>query len=422
MILCRFMIRIDEKVVLVLTFLIIGLLIGSCGKNAPDQPTGFKVVKFDPIAVSKSNSTLTWAHFMPWFENPETTGDGKWGMHWTMNTKNPGEMDGNGKREIASHFYPLTGPYASSDQNIIEYQLLLMKYSGIDGILIDWYGSTDWNDYKSNRKNSEAIINAIDKVGLKFAVVYEDQTIPVVLKNDASTDRISAAQADMLYLEQNYFSNPSYILLDGKPLLLVFGPSEFHQPTEWEEIFSTLSTKPCFLTLNGASKQAGESCSGEYIWVDNSSLDNKYGNMNKFDVFIGGAYPGFHDFYKQGGWGEGFSWSIDMNNGETFRQNLQKAKTAKAKYVQLITWNDYGEGTMIEPTQELGFTLLEHVQNFIGVNYQATELEKIYDLYNLRKSNADNSDNQKFLDQSFYYLVSLQTEKAIHLIDSLNIK
>jgi hypothetical protein len=413
------MIRIGENVVLVLTYLAIGLLAGSCTKNVPDQPADFKVVKFDPAVVSKSNSTETWAHFMPWFERSEIGGESKWGMHWTMNTKNPGVMDGTGKREIASHFYPLTGPYSSSDPDIIEYQLLLMKYSGIDGILIDWYGSTDWNDYKSNRVNSEAIINVLDKVGLKFAIVYEDQTIPVVVKNEASVDRISAAQADMLYIEQNYFSNPSYIKIDGKPLLLVFGPSEFHQPTEWEEIFSTLSSIPCFITLNGASSHAGEFASGEYIWVDNSSLDNKYGNRNKFDVFIGGAYPGFLDFYKEGGWGEGFSWSIDMKNGETFRQNLQKAKNADVDYLQLITWNDYGEGTMIEPTQELGFKLLELVQNFTGVTYSATELEKIFDLYNLRKSNKDNSENQKFLDQSFYYLVSLQTEKGIHLIDSL---
>jgi hypothetical protein len=141
--------------------------------------------------------------------------------------------------------------------------------------------------------------------------------------------------------------------------------------------------------------------------------------MSKFDVFVGGAYPGFQDFYKEGGWGDGFSWSIDMNNGETFRQNLQKAKNAGVKYVQLITWNDYGEGTMIEPTQELGYTLLEKVQEFTGVTYGENELENIYDLYNLRISNGNNSDNQKYLDQSFYDLVSLHTDKAIHLIDSL---
>jgi len=224
----------------------------------------------------------------------------------------------------------------------------------------------------------------------------------------------------MTYLEENYFSNPSYITIDNKPLLLVFGPEEFHLSSEWGEVFSVLSTEPCFLPLNGASNQTTPYSSGEYIWVDNSSLDNKYGNMGKFDLFIAGAYPGFNDFYKEGGWGDGFSWSIDFKNGETLKQNLQKAKNAKAEYVQLITWNDYGEGTIIEPTLEYGYDLLEIVQYFTGVNYTTAELEKIMDLYNLRKKYGNTSDNKKYLDQAFYYFVSLQQEKAIYLTDSLN--
>jgi hypothetical protein len=391
----------------------------SCNNNTPDQPGDFQVVKFEPSDVSKTNSMELWAHFMPWFENKESSADGKWGMHWTMSSKNPDNVDQEGKREIASHYYPLTGPYASSDHDIIEYQLLLMKYSGIDGILIDWYGSSDINDYGSNRRNSEAIINSIGEVGLKFAIVYEDQTIAKVVENDNSLDETSVAQSDMTYIEQNYFNNPSYITIDNKPLLLVFGPQTLKSADKWGEVFSVISKEPCFLTLNGAYNLAKPYCSGEYIWVDNSSLDNKYAAMKNFGVSVAGAYPGFNDFYKEGGWGDGFTWNIDFKEGETLRQNLLKAKNANARYVQLITWNDYGEGTIIEPTLQYGNSLLEIVQDFSGVNYTAKELEKIMDLYNLRKKYGGTSDNKKYLDQAFYYLVSLQQEKAFQLTDSL---
>jgi hypothetical protein len=395
--------------------------IAACGnEDSDDGPKAFVVTKFAPVSVQKTNKTAVYAHYMPWFETPETTGNGKWGMHWTMNTQNPETMDENGKRNIASHFYPLTGPYASSDLSIIEYHLLLMKYSGIDGILIDWYGSFDVNDYGSNRKNSEALIDALDEVGLKFAVVYEDRTVPLVVEKGGAANRVEAAQADMVYLEQNYFGKPNYIQIDGKPLLMVFGPEEFHQQAEWGEIFSVFNQAPTFVTLNGTSQQTQPHSSGEYVWVDQGSLDPKYATKSKFTVFIGGAYPSFADFYKQGGWGTGFDWSIDPKNGETFKLNLQKAKTAGVDYLQLITWNDYGEGTMIEPTEEFGFTMLEHVQAFTGVNYTKTELEKIFDLYQLRKSKTT-ADAKKQLDQVFYYLVSLQSEKAIHIIDSLQL-
>ncbi|MBN1926501.1 MAG: hypothetical protein JW798_11755 [Prolixibacteraceae bacterium] len=403
------------------TFQVMVLLIGAsvlvaCEKEEEEKPGTFSLVKYEPVKVLKTNSTETWAHIMPWFVSSEFSSNGNWGIHWTMNTMNPEKTDENGKRQIASHFYPLTGPYASNDPDIIEYQILLMKYSGIDGVLIDWYGSTDFNDYKINRDNSEAIINALDEAGLKFAIVYEDRTIQEVVKKDASLTRIDAAINDMLYLEENYFSNPSYIQIDGKPLLLVFGPVEFHQPSEWEEIFSVLSEDPCFVVLNGKSNETSPISSGEYIWVDEGSLDNKYGNLDKFDLFIGGAYPGFLDFYKEGGWGKGY-FTIDHKQGDTFKETLQKAKNANTDYLQLITWNDYGEGTMIEPTEEFGFTLLEHVQDFTGVSYTLNELEYIFNFYELRKNLKQ--DDQKFLDQAFYYFVSLQSEKAVHIIDSM---
>jgi len=393
--------------------------LGSCGDDPQENGNSFTVKVYAPVDVPKTNPVPVWAHYMPWFETRETSSDGQWGMHWTMSTKNPDHEDETGKREIASWFYPLIGPYASGDRDVLEYHLLLMKYAGIDGVLIDWYGSSDRNDYQSIRSNSEALINALDEAGLDFAIVYEDRTITSAVSADPEFDRIAGAQDDMLYLEQHYFSNSSYITVNEKPLLLVFGPEEFHEPDEWAEIFSVLLPEPCFVVLNGKSGQTSPHSSGEYIWVDNSSLDTKYSGRNEFDVFIGGAYPGFKDFYEEGGWGTGMSWQIDHNNGETFKTNLQKATAAGVDYLQLITWNDFGEGTMIEPTLEFEFDLLEHVQHNTGVAFEKAELGKIYDLYVLRKEWSGKAEEQKRLDQAFYYFVSLQTDKAVHLIDSL---
>ena len=90
--------------------------------------------------------------------------------------------------------------------------------------------------------------------------------------------------------------------------------------------------------------------------------------------------------------------------------------------VQLITWNDYGEGTMIEPTMEFGYTMLEHVQNFTGVNYDQRTLSSIFDQYQLRKKYHDDAEKNKMLDQTFYYFVSLQVDEAVSLIDSLQVQ
>jgi len=64
-------------------------------------------------------------HYKPWFETPEY--QGFWGWHWKMNSMNPENILSNGQREIASHYYPLIGPYASNDPDVLEYHFNLME-------------------------------------------------------------------------------------------------------------------------------------------------------------------------------------------------------------------------------------------------------------------------------------------------------
>jgi len=407
----------------------IGFIISACDKKdkdpvIPDNNNGNNdtIVKYDPVDVGKSNSIKIYVHYMPWFETKETSDDGQWGQHWKMATQDPDIIDGDGKRQIAAHYYPLIGPYASVDKDVIEYHLLLMKYIGVDGILIDWYGTIDLYDYPLILRNSEELIDMLDEVGLDFAIVYEDRTVKTAFDNGAIDDMIEAAQADMDYIETYYFKKKEYIEINDKPLLLNFGPEAFHAEAEWTEIFENLNPKPCFLLLWYTAEQAGANATGEYAWVyqNNSHLDNFYTyQAPKFDVAFGGAYPGFHDFYAEGGWGDGMDWVIEHNDGATMEETLDKAGEADIDYLQLITWNDFGEGTMIEPTLEFGYTLLEKVQSFAQVTYGTDELESIYDLYQLRKQYKDDAKKQVIMDQSFYYFVSLQADKATHLLDSI---
>jgi hypothetical protein len=122
--------------------LIVFLSLIACKKETSINDEGLytgTVVAYAPISVSKTNTKKIFAHVMPWFES-KTSNSGTWGQHWTMANQNPDVIGSDGKRQIAAHFYPLIGPYASGDTNVIEYQLLLMKLSGIDGVFIDWPG------------------------------------------------------------------------------------------------------------------------------------------------------------------------------------------------------------------------------------------------------------------------------------------
>src|SRR5450432_1591323 len=154
------------------------------------------------VAVPKTNPIPLYVHYMPWFQTPETLGANNWGFHWKMNNKNPNIIGPNGERQIASNYYPLIGPYDSSDPYVIEYHMLLMKLSGIDGVIVDWYGTNGTNGDKTPLLNaSNAIVAKAGNFGLKFGVTLEDRFA-------SSTGDVTA---NLNYLAQNYYTQPNYI-------------------------------------------------------------------------------------------------------------------------------------------------------------------------------------------------------------------
>ncbi|MCP3135949.1 glycoside hydrolase family 71/99-like protein [Pyxidicoccus sp. QH1ED-7-1] len=356
---------------------------------------------------------------MPWFETPASSGNGAWGIHWTMANQNPNVVDGSGRRQIASHYYPLIGPYASGDKDVIEYQLLLMKYAGVDGVLVDWPGTVNAWDYAKNRQNADALIARTAAVGLDFALVYEDHNIKLAFDAGFISNKLAAAQNDINALKNQYFPQGNHIKVNNAPLLLVFGPQTFQSPAEWSNLFAPLSPKPTFLTLWYESPEAGGNASGEYAWIysDFTAGLNHFYNNHPVPLKLGVAYPGFHTFYSAGGWG-GPTWSLPHNGLSSFGQTLDLAKNSgSVNHIQLATWNDYGEGTMLEPTREFGYGFLTTLQQKLGVPYSQRELELINTLYQQRKQYAGNAAKQAELDQAFSYLVSLQVTQAANILN-----
>ena len=81
------------------------------------------------------------------------------------------------------------------------------------------------------------------------------------------------------------------------------------------------------------------------------------------------------------------------------------------------TWNDYGEGTQIEPTVQDGFTDLEEIQKFTGVPYGLSQLELVYDLYQAREEYLNNATEESLLNQASSDINNLDFAPATTIID-----
>jgi len=396
------------------------LLVFSCKKSKPGNTAANTATTGNsttPVAVTKTNPQKVYVHYMPWFDDSLTSGTGTWGYHWKMNTQDPSIILANGRRDIASWFYPMIGPYASSDTDVINYHMMLMKYAGIDGVIVDWYGTHAVYDYPNIKRNTDSIFNHIGGSGLQFAICYEDATLPNV-KAVAGIDTVTAAQQDFEFLQSNYFTSKNYITVDGKPLLLCFGPQGLETPSDWQTAFSIFSNQPFFLTLQDHQSLAGSSASGSFAWVESSNMTNlqNFYSANFPATSLGAAYPGFKDYYAQGGAG---STLFLIDYGATLQNTLTLSQTNNAQFIQIITWNDYGEGTMIEPTLDFNFSSLQTIQQYTGVTYTVTELQLIYKWYTLRKKYKGTSTDIQ-LSLAYEYLSALDLTQAHAILDSLN--
>ena len=361
-------------------------------------------------------------HYMPWFDSPNYNNN--WGAHWTMANKNPNVIvdEITGKREIASHYYPLIGPYDSQDPNVIEYHLLLMKYSGIDGILINWYGKVGTNgDIDLLLENSNAIVAASEVLDIDFSVIMEDRFVG----NENGLNPVDYVHINIEYLKNNYFPKNNFIRASsGKPFFGIFGPININDEASWDYAMTATEEDVVFLPLYWDKYKVGQNAGGGYDWVIESGVSgiNYFYNSvaSTLDYAMGCAYPGFNDFYAEGGWGNNYFY-LEHNDGKLLNQTLDLAIQNKTSIdaLQLVTWNDFGEGTMYEPTYEYGFKMLTNLQAKLGVSYSEYELQQIYRLFDLRKKYSNDQSIQNTLNQTRDYFINYQVSDAIALMDNI---
>lgn len=311
-------------------------------------------------------------HYMPWYKTPDVRGS--WGSHWTGHQRqhDPDQTGEDGLPDIWSHYHPLIGLYDSTDRDVLECQLLQMKLAGVDGVVADWYGIAPHADYPEIHAATLALFAAAREAGMWLAVCYEDRSVKLLVDwGKLPADQAAASLADTFrWLQENWFEQPHYFRLAGRPLVLVFGPmyEPFRDPEPWRAAMAGLPVRPAFSALHNLWRQAG--ADGGFSWVHVDPWDGgfsdetvkvrigevfRYYTQNPAEA-MASAYPGFNDVYADR------HRELDYRGGKVMEQTLEVAMKGPWKIIQLVTWNDYGEGTMIEPTVEFGYRFLEAVQ------------------------------------------------------------
>ncbi len=355
-----------------------------------------------PVCSAQESQSTLLVHYMPWYQAKPYSET--WGWHWTMNAFDPEKIEDD-RRAIASKFYPTIGPYDSSDPAVIEFHLLTMKVAGIRGIIVDWYGLQDFRDYALLHENTSRLIPYVERFGMLFAICYEDQTIPALVEagNLDASGRIDHATREIKWLGDNWFSKPNYLQVAGKPVLLSFGQTGLSD-SEWQATLLNQSKPIYYLSqhhrrtsavgvFDWPVPQEGLAATERFIREHGATVQAEKELQEELMPVV---FPRFVDIYKEANvhpsWGQ-----IADDQGATFQKTLELALSTNSRLVQLATWNDWGEGTVLEPSVEFGFRDLKVLQKRLEKQpgaknlYSEADFELPLKLYELRKSEGGKS-------------------------------
>lgn len=361
-----------------------------------------------------SNKPDFMVHYMPWFvARPFSK---VWGWHWTMGKCDPDKVV-NGRREVAAFDQPIIGPYDSADPDVLEYHLLLMKTAGIAGVIVDWYGRTDFRDYALLHQNTLKLIEVCQKFEMKLAICYEDQTITALVREGrlAKGDRERHALDELNWLARNFFTLGCYYQLDGRPLLLSFGHDGL-SVEEWARVLGMLEKPLQYLSQNIRRRGAA----GGFDWPSPKSgtaaAERFVMQSQSWPHAIPVIYPRFLDYYAQAGVGESYG-RVEDRDGRTFDETMQFALKSQRPVLQIATWNDWGEGTVIEPGLTTGYRDLVKIRALIknesGAKPEEDPLRLPERLFLARKkSGRENQPIQNKLDQVARWISSGQFQNA----------
>jgi hypothetical protein len=258
--------------------------------------------------------------------------------------------------------------------NTIEYVKALyadLVAAGFNGISIDWYGPGSfedqftqlWKTYcASVPGNTMKYLICADK-GMKSAT------------GGALTQAV--LQANINYIDTNYWSDANYALLSGSPILQFFGVREYLKSTQFggsdaavDAAMSAVkgATTAAYWQFFEESLIAKSYCDGCFMWTSNRSTG--ISGTDPFNLVriaaIDTAFaahptkpcslsfvPGF-DGYTTGSvsWSKGkYLPRIYPAHGSCWMSRAAQANSlyrSQYAFVMVPTWNDYQEGSQIE--------------------------------------------------------------------------
>lgn len=271
---------------------------------------------------------LVLAHYYPWYGTPDGP-SGRWN-HWDPVTPHHGSAD-----------TPSLGFYDSRDPEVLRQHIDWARDAGIDAFVVSWWGP---------RSFEEGSLNIL--LELLEEEQVEDFAITVMIEQASSGSNL---RDQIRYVLERNGASPAWLRADGRPVLFLFGrvASEFSRST----LEAALGGRSVFAVADGVTfSDAAAAFDGilfynplpdlagyESVFPDVVNEHNASGR-----IVVAAALPGYDDTNTV----RPARFRISRTDGAMYRRMWRTADLGD--WVAITSWNEWHEGTEIEPSEEYG--------------------------------------------------------------------
>jgi glycoprotein endo-alpha-1,2-mannosidase len=278
-----------------------------------------------------------------WWGNPQV--DGRY-RHWQNNGHDPAAGD------LCSDFRPLLGAYSSRDDSVLRQHMAWIAAAGIGTIVISWWGRGSYEDYAV-----ASVMATAAEQGLKCCFMLE----PYAGIGPASIT------SDIRYLIDTYGRHPAFyrsakadkwgLSLQPRPVFYTYDFYTFGGIWQIMKAIRGTSYEAIFIANNSPPADCSNIDPGRYDGFYNYGIAEEdgthfatvglrlRGNSLLWSPSIG---PGYSD-KTNGGTG-----SVARRQGDHLREMFQRAAASYPSFIAITSFNEWHEGTQIEPAFEYG--------------------------------------------------------------------
>ncbi len=269
-----------------------------------------------PNANYQPAAPIRAAFFYPWF--PEA---------WTQHSIFP-----------YTNYHPSLGWYSSKDDAIIDQQLALARKSLLDVFISSWWGQGHHTDAALQYILPRSTRAGSPYPNLRWAIYYENES-----QGDPSAAQLTS---DLQYLAGKVFSQPGYLRVNGRPVVFVYADAN----------------DACGMVDRWA--QAKQAMGGNVyvvlkVFVGYLNCAKQPDSWHQYSPAVGYDQQGVRSAaVSPGFWLVGQSARLSRDPVR-FESDVRKMVASGAFWQLITTWNEWGEGTAVEPATEWGSTYLD---------------------------------------------------------------